>query len=94
MGPPPVPNQGPPQPPAQKGKEPDVAGKYSRLKRKYFELEEVSDRTCSCTLSRFLDAPRSLCVPESARDRLPMSPMTWHRSAETQGGDVAAEELR
>ncbi|KAI0755106.1 hypothetical protein C8Q80DRAFT_1299820 [Daedaleopsis nitida] len=39
MGPPPLPPiTG--QPPSHKGKEPDVATKYSRLKRKFFELEE------------------------------------------------------
>ncbi|TBU44286.1 hypothetical protein BD309DRAFT_958810 [Dichomitus squalens] len=39
MGPPPLPPQAG-QPGAGKQKEPDVAAKYSRLKRKYFELEE------------------------------------------------------
>lgn len=41
MGPPPLPPQGGPP---QKHKEPDLAAKYSRLKRKYFDLEEVSNR--------------------------------------------------
>ena len=46
MGPPPVPAQGAPPQAAQKPpKDADVTAKYSRLKRKYFELEEVSDRT-------------------------------------------------
>ena len=40
MGPPPLPPQ-PGQPGTAKQKDSDVAAKYSRLKRKYFELEEV-----------------------------------------------------
>jgi hypothetical protein len=45
MGPPPIPPPlGPPQPPAlpQKSKETqEIVDKYKRLKRRYFELEEV-----------------------------------------------------
>ncbi len=53
MGPPPLPPQAG-QPATQKPpKEPDITAKYSRLKRKYFELEEVSRRVPSCSRAAY-----------------------------------------
>ncbi len=52
MGPPPLPSQ-PGQPGTAKHKDPDVAAKYSRLKRKYFELEEVCIIQSSCPFPVF-----------------------------------------
>ena len=73
----------------------DVSEKYRKLKRKYFELEEV--RHCiplSCSASsstRFVIGAQSskLAVGPTA-----IAWMTWQLGAETQRSDVAAEEFR
>ena len=69
MGPPPVPGQGTPQPAAQKSKDSDVGAKYSRLKRKYFELEEVSNRTRPRSPSQGSMSLVTLRIRPTSRDR-------------------------
>ena len=62
MGPPPVPPQVAQSASQQKAKEPDYAEKYRKLKRKYFELEEVS------RLRRFTRfSPLLIATPPSIR---------------------------
>lgn len=93
MGPPPLPPQ-PGQPGTAKQKDSDVAAKYSRLKRKYFELEEV----CTIQSSGLFFGVH--CCPSSPSNcnlfavvGLRMAHMTWRLLPETQGGDASATEL-
>ena len=95
MGPPPLPPQAG-QPASQKPpKEPDISAKYSRLKRKYFELEEV--RHCihlSCSASSSMRFVIGAQFSKLAVGPTAIAWMTWQLGAETQRSDVAAEEFR
>ena len=65
MGPPPLPLQAG-QPGIVKQKDPDIAAKYSRLKRKYFELEEVRIIQPSCPFPMFNIVHRHRQFPTSS----------------------------
>ncbi len=93
MGPPPVPAQVAQSGSQQKAKDVDFAEKYRRLKRKYFELEEVSNR---CSFSRFGTSSGLLFVVFAltmAADQLHALRMTWQPLVETQGDCDTATKL-
>lgn len=94
MGPPPVPAQVAQSGSQQKAKDADFAEKYRRLKRKYFELEEVSNRPSFSRFALCFGLLFAVFALTMAADQFYALRMTWQPLAETQGDCNTTTKLR